>query len=259
MVKILVCFKVTEDYDDVHKEEWNRVIEAPVSTGYLRRSVSCFDEAALESALTLKDAYSEMGIEAEVTAVTAAPGYAGSILKGLFAVKIDRVAVIETDGDLRFRPKVTAELLSRWARENGPFDIVLMGRQSPPGSSGMVPYMFAENLGLISLGDVSEMHPQRDSVRIVRDVPGGSEEAAVSLPFAALIGNSKTPYLRAATLRDKMKVKSMEPETVFMPTAAAESLPEMYGAGAERECKMLDCSDLASAAGEVYGRFIERR
>ena len=86
-MKILVCFKVVRDLEQVIEEDWNVEEGASLSIDYTKKIWNCFDEAALETALRIKDA---LGGECQCSAVTVSDGSMeiGGFVRGLYGVDV---------------------------------------------------------------------------------------------------------------------------------------------------------------------------
>ncbi len=72
MKRIFVSFKMVNDYEQVLPEDWDAFLQEDAALDYVRQIVNCFDESALELALRIKDYYSQIGEETELTALTIA-------------------------------------------------------------------------------------------------------------------------------------------------------------------------------------------
>ena len=77
-----------------------------------------------------------------------------------------------------------------------------------------------------------------------------------ALPLVAAIGNSDSPYLRVATLREKLRVSKALPETLPWEEPEGEQRDPrpaaLYRKKLQKQCRMLDGSDPAAAARELY-------
>ena len=81
---------MVNDYEQVLPEDWDAFLQEDAALDYVRQIVNCFDESALELALRIKDYYSQIGEETELTALTIAND-SPSFFKTLFATGYDRV------------------------------------------------------------------------------------------------------------------------------------------------------------------------
>lgn len=66
MKRILVCFKIVNNFDDVLPGDWQDIGTGEVDTSYTKRMLNCFDESALEMALCLREEYQALGERASL-------------------------------------------------------------------------------------------------------------------------------------------------------------------------------------------------
>jgi electron transfer flavoprotein alpha/beta subunit len=258
MTRILVCFKIIDDTDELLAADWLNLGTGSPDTSYVRRTLGCFDEAALENALRLKDALEAMGESAHITACTINPGYSSHILTTLPAVRIDRVVLINCDADLRFAPETVADILAEFAKENGPYDIIFMGSQAPPGGSGAVSPLLAEKLGLPCIAELTEIIPLQQGVRVGHAVNGGHCFRTVTGSFICAVGNAKYSYLRIPMLRDKLKAKNFPFETIEMNGNAAGIGPvDLRRNVGERICRFAPGESVREKAEFIYSAYLE--
>ncbi|MDR3305515.1 MAG: hypothetical protein LBS85_05795, partial [Clostridiales Family XIII bacterium] len=69
-MNIIVCCKVVRDLDDVPAAEWSRAEDSTFEIDYTRKVWNFFDEAALETALCIKDETEGRGSSCDLTALT---------------------------------------------------------------------------------------------------------------------------------------------------------------------------------------------
>ncbi len=262
MIKILTAFKVVDDFDDILPDDWENLGTASPDTSYSKRILNCFDEAALENALLLKDKYISAGESVQLTALTVCPGYSSHIIKNLPAIKFDRVCVIETTADLRFDPLATASLIGDFAQADGGFDLILTGKQAPPANSSIVPFALAGLLNMDLISDVVEFsvseHPTRIGVTHALDEGVAVESAA--LPLVCTMGNTTHSYLRVPTLREKLATKSYSPEEYeAIPSAnGGFVLKSLMREHDERQCEFVGGSTPGEMAAAVFEKYLKR-
>lgn len=259
MKRVCVCFKIVEDFDEVLPSDWETADGGGPDISYLRRALGEFDEAALENGLLLKDAFTKLGFDARLTALTVASGCDDHIFKNFAALGVDRAVRIETREDLRFRPRRTAALLADFIKNDGIPDVILAGVMTPPGESGMVPLLLAEYLGLPCVTDIISLRPAADCVAVENRVEGGICRREATAAFLCTVGNAERSYLRIPTLRETLRapalaVESIEAEGgedgVFGPVAA-------FREDNDRSCLFADGADAAARAAFLYERVIK--
>lgn len=102
-MKIAVCFKIVPDYEEAAPSTWENIDVMDFT--YVKKIYGCFDEAALETGLKLKDSIQAAGRSVETLAVTVGGG-PEVLLQGLFAAGFDRVVTIAQEAG---KPPETGE------------------------------------------------------------------------------------------------------------------------------------------------------
>ena len=87
-MNILCCFKISPDYDKVVEKDWAAVGSNGPDTSYVPRGPGCYDEAALELALRLRDGANARGEAVRVTAATAADTAPAAFARQLYALGV---------------------------------------------------------------------------------------------------------------------------------------------------------------------------
>lgn len=249
---VAVCVKSVPDYDMVPAKEWMDVQGGHPDISYVRDCFGCFDETALELALRLKE--QDPGVELRAVSV----GEPTGLLKGLYAVGFSQVTALppsEERAELDFRPERTAGYLAAYFREN-PAELILCGRQTGPGDSGMVPYLLAQELGAPCVPGV---------VQLKESGSGGEETLAqavcldgtvrdLSRGTVVILDNVPDCFLRLPTLKEKLAAKSRE---VLTHTAECPQQRQEDGVTLERleapprreKCRFLEGTVEEQAAG----------
>ncbi len=202
-MKILVCFKVGPDLEQVADSDWAG-FGPGTDLAYAGQTLGCFDESALEMALRLKSACLAEGLDAHCTALTVGQNPPAAVWQTLYAAGFDCVAAAETaGGKLEFQPVQVAGVLAGYARDRA-FDLILTGRQTGLGDTASVPFLLAEALGMPVLGEAElvELRPPHLAVTLATRL--GRERLTVRPPLTVAIGNSPVSALRAVTLRSKL-------------------------------------------------------
>jgi electron transfer flavoprotein beta subunit len=248
-LRIAVGFKVTPDYEALRPADWSRLAAGTGAPGgeasalkYVRRVLGPFDEAALELALRLRDARSERGLQTGLAAFSIAGREAGPFLTTLRALGFE-TARVDAGADLGFAPAASAALVAACVRRLGG-DVLLLGAQSGPGDSGMVPFLTAETLGRPCVTQVTAIAPLDDGrLRATFAADGGLLRATVAPPCVLAIGNALVSMLRVPTLKDRLAVRDL-------PTAAltAEELGVAVSAALEQETAALTRLELVDRA-----------
>ena len=233
-MKLLVCFKVLTVPERVLQSDWDR-FSLSADLGYAGMDFNCFDESALEMGLKIKQQAAVQGTEVLCTALTVSDSLPQDFAERLYSAGYDRVLQIPRK-NREFCPELLAEIL----REEGEaYDLILMGREAGMAETGMVPYLTAEALGWPVLGHVEQAGWEQGAVFTCRD-DRGLWRIRGSLPMVCIADNSPE-VLRAATLRQRMKVRGKQPERKDAQTADLP-VPEpcFKRPDTGRSCTMLD-------------------
>jgi electron transfer flavoprotein beta subunit len=209
MVRILVCFKITFDLEYITPGELLALKEGRLDLSVFQRIIGGYDEAALENALRLAEAARARG-EAVLTHGLTLDSGVHQAAKNLYALGFDELVCLSREEDLDWSPDETAACLGRFISERPPYDLILMGKQAGPGESAQVPRILAFRLGLPCLGEVSTLEWCEKGIRIVAKTDRGKRSCTVTRPAVYALGEADHPYLRVATLREKIAAASKE-------------------------------------------------
>lgn len=252
-MKLLVCVKTVQDMDGVLPEDWNHWTEEN-NLDYVKRIYNCFDEAALETALRIRDEAVLHGREVVLQAVTIAPD--AKLMAHLYALGFERVDQIPIDLTKDHSPRPAARLLEAYVRANGGFDLILCGIQAEPGNYGMTGILLAEQLNIPCLTNVTEVEFDKE-LTVIRQLGDLLHRLQVRLPLVLTIGNARNSYLRLPTLREKIAAKSKAVKLWNPPDICCEPGVELLGLNRETGgqcCQIIDGTSAAEKARKVYDR-----
>ena len=142
-LKILVPFRIGRDLENLTEEEWRRIAGGEMDLNYLQKQLNPSDEAALEQALLLRDAWNGCG---EVTGLYLGDDSIDGIAKNLYAVGLKEIVQLPAPPDLD--PLSAAKWIEKFCLERGPFDLILMGCTEYPFDFGVTQTLLAEGLGI---------------------------------------------------------------------------------------------------------------
>ena len=268
-MKILVCFKIVPEFEQVVDDDWEH-FDLATNIAYVKRSFGCFDETALETALRLKDALYAQGEKAECSALTLG-SLPPSLCKTLFAAGFDRIHVLEASAGysvagtasagyagLEFKPWETAAVLEKFIRGGG-WDLILAGRQTGYADTGMVPLILAEKLSLPVITHVESLSPLGSTgLSIDRCGISSRERIAIRLPALLIMGNSPVSSLRAATLAAQLQAGKRKAELSAAGNAVGtglEDAPQLIWERADKTCRFLPGgSDIGQSAVAIIGQ-----
>ena len=176
---IVVPVKQVPDADDVTIDP---------ETGTLNRSdapavLNSPDYNAIEAALSLRDQ-----VGGEVVAVTMGPPFARAVLETAVALGADD-AVLLTDREFGGSDTWPTSLALARATDELHADVVVCGEESTDSSTGQVPPGIAAHNDWAQLTYVEDLEPRPDDDELVasRDVEGGYERVAASLPVVVAV------------------------------------------------------------------------
>lgn len=206
-MKILGCFKVVPDLEQISENDWTVNERLEIDTGYVKPVWNCFDESALEMMLKLSDFSEGFDVVYKLSALTVGNSRHDSFLKILYALKYEEAVRITAEEALVFSPELIAAAVSGYIEKYERQDVVVMGQQSSDGSNMQTPYLLAECLGWPCISQVTGITPiDEKSLKVTSQVPGGSLIQVVKVPCVLAVGNAADSYLRVPTLKDKIKL-----------------------------------------------------
>jgi electron transfer flavoprotein beta subunit len=269
-MKIVVCFKVVPEFEQVVEDDWDDFSPA-VDLSYVKRVFGCFDESALETALRLRSAWEERGEKTECTALTGSP-LPPSLCKTLFAVGFDRVLDLyggshpQTPAaeSFEFQPRYTAAVLANYLRSAG-YDLILAGRQTGYADTGTVPLALAEALGIPVVTEVEEIAVCAEgagrAIEIKRISDTVRERLQVRLPIIAALGNGPVSALRAVTLSARMAAAKRNADTPELPVSYKPSAEASRFSRESRRktCRFLSTKDdMAGLVSKLREEYLQR-
>ena len=197
-----------------------------VELANVKMSMNPFCEIAVEEAVRLK----EKGIATEVVVVSIGEAKATETLRTALAMGADRGILVKTDEAVE--PLGVAKLLAKIVAEEAP-QIVLLGKQAIDDDSNQTGQMLAALLGWSHGTFASKVEQAGDKLNVTREVDGGLETVALSLP-AVVTTDLRLNEPRYASLPNIMKAKSKP---------IAEKSPADYGVDVAPRLKTLKVSE----------------
>ena len=164
-----------------------------LDTEALPRKLGPFDEAALEVALTLRDANRETLISAVML------GGVGDepSLRYAIALRVDAGLRVEVAAEFSWDPDVVCRALVRAIATLQPTpDLVLLGREFGDRDDGVVPPLLAVRLGWRFFGLTHRAVHEGQKLVLVRESGAFEERAAFTPPVVASITNHPENRLR---------------------------------------------------------------
>ena len=174
----------------------------------VKMAVNPFCEIAIEEAVRLKEA----GAADEVLAVSIGGQGCQEQLRTCLALGADRAMLVTTEGDLE--PLALAKILKAIYEREQP-GVVIFGKQSIDGDNGQTGQMFAALTGLAQGTFASELTIADGKAEVVREVDGGLQTVALTLPVVVTT-DLRLNEPRYASLPNIMKARK-KPFDVVTP------------------------------------------
>jgi electron transfer flavoprotein beta subunit len=181
-MKFVVCGRLTPD-----TEQLGEVRPGDVESGDLGVTMvlNPWDEFAVEEALQLQERF-----EGETAIITVGGEDATEALKRAIAMGIEEAVLLADPVFEGSDAWGTAHILAQAILKLGGADLILTGRQSVDGNSGLVPPGLAAKLGLPFVSQVAKIVDMtEDSITVLRAQDEGMQTVRVKLP--AVISVSK--------------------------------------------------------------------
>ncbi|WP_322055134.1 electron transfer flavoprotein subunit beta/FixA family protein [Paraburkholderia bannensis] len=190
-----------------------------VDVANVKFSMNPFDEIAVEEAVRLKEA----GVATEVIAVSCGVAQAQETLRTALAIGADRAVLIESDDELQ--PLAVAKLLKALVDREQP-SLIVLGKQAIDDDSNQTGQMLAALANLPQATFASKITVADGRVTVEREVDGGAETLALSLP-AVVTTDLRLNEPRYVTLPNIMKAKKKPLETLKPEDLGVDVAPRL--------------------------------
>lgn len=215
-MKILVAVKRVVDYNIKVRIKPDG---SDVDIHGVKMGVNPFDENAIEEALRLK----EQGKATEVVAVSLGTTANQDVLRHALAMGADRAILIESH--VKLQPLGVAKLLKTVVEREQP-DIILLGKQAIDDDAGQTGQMLAALLGYPQGTFVSALNVEGNEVTVTREVDGGTEDIAITLP-AVITADLRLNAPRFVKLPNLMMARKKPIETLHAPEMGVDVKPRL--------------------------------
>jgi electron transfer flavoprotein beta subunit len=202
-MKVLVPVKRVVDYNVKVRVKSDGT---GVDIANVKMSMNPFDEIAVEEAVRLK----EKGAVTEVIAVSCGVTQCQETLRTAMAIGADRAILVETTEELQ--PLAVAKLLKALVDKEGP-SLVILGKQAIDDDCNQTGQMLAALTGMPQGTFASKVEVAGEKVNVTREVDGGLETVALSLP-AVVTTDLRLNEPRYVTLPNIMKAKKKQLDIV---------------------------------------------
>lgn len=215
-MKVLVPVKRVIDYNVKVRVKAD---ETDVDLANVKMSMNPFDEIAVEEAVRLK----EKGIVTEVVAVSCGPAACQDTLRSAMAMGADRGILVESNDELQ--PLAVAKLLKAVCEKENP-SLVICGKQAIDDDSNQTGQMLAALMEWPQATFASKVELAGDKVTVTREIDGGLETLAMSLP-AVVTTDLRLNEPRYATLPNIMKAKKKPLDTMAADSLGVDTQPRL--------------------------------
>ena len=202
-MKALVAVKRVVDYNVKVRVKGDGT---GVDIANVKMSMNPFDEIAVEEAVRLK----EKGVVSEIVAVSCGVAQCQETLRTAMAIGADRAILVETAEELQ--PLAVAKLLKALL-DKEQAGLVILGKQAIDDDANQTGQMLAALADLPQATFASKVEIEGDKAKVTREVDGGLETVAISLP-AVVTTDLRLNEPRYVTLPNIMKAKKKQLDTV---------------------------------------------
>ncbi len=230
-MKVLVPVKRVVDYNVKVRVKAD---QSGVDLANVKMSMNPFDEIAVEEAVRLK----EKGKASEVIAVSIGPQQSAETIRTALAMGADRGILVKADGEVE--PLAVAKILKAICEAEQP-GLVITGKQAIDDDSNQTGQMLAALLGWPQGTFAHSLELGEGSAKITREIDGGLQTVAVTLP-AAMTTDLRLNEPRYASLPNIMKAKKKPIE---------EKTPADFGVDTAPRLKVLKVTEPPRRAAGV--------
>jgi len=185
----------------------------------VKMSMNPFDEIAVEEAVRLK----EIGLATEVVVVSCGVAQCQETLRTAMAIGADRAILVDTDAELQ--PLAVAKLLKALVQKEQPA-LVILGKQAIDDDANQTGQMLAALADLPQGTFASRIEVAGDTVSVTREVDGGLETVALSMP-AVITTDLRLNEPRYVTLPNIMKAKKKPIEIITPGDLGVDVTPRL--------------------------------
>ena len=225
-MKLLVPVKRVVDYNVKVRVKSDG---SGVELAGVKMSMNPFDEIAVEEAVRLK----EKGIATEIIAVSLGVAACQETIRTALAMGADRGILVETDAELQ--PLAVAKLLRALVEREQP-RLVVMGKQAIDDDMNATGQMLAALLGWPQGTFASKIVIEGDTATVTREVDGGLETIALTLP-AVVTADLRLNEPRYASLPNIMKARKKPIETIKPADLGVDPAPRLTMVKVEEPAK----------------------
>ena len=218
VMKILVAVKRVVDYNVKIRIASD---QNGVDLNNVKMSINPFCEIAVEEAVQIKEA----GKADEVIVVSIGDTGSQETLRSALALGADRAILVETEEGSDIQPLAVAKLLKTVA-EKEQADLIILGKQAIDDDSNQTGQMLASLMDIPQGTFASNVELTSEEVLVTREVDGGLETVALTLP-AVITTDLRLNQPRYAKLPNIMKAKKKPLEVISAAETGVDISPHL--------------------------------
>lgn len=200
-----------------------------------RQIMSPFDEAALETALRVRDANPEAMLHIFVSSP--------KIARAVAAFNLADVSTVEFD-----RPWDQTGVASKLAQLCDGADLILIGREFGDFDDGLIPPMLAAKLGVGFFGR-AQVIEAKNGLRVMREAGGFEERHTVSGPLVVSVTNDRRTRLRKPLMKNVMMARQATIGSVAVSPVLASCL-QLLGASERTSSRAATTCEMIQGTSE---------
>ena len=224
--------------------------------------VNGFDLNAIEAALRLRDS----GVDIEITVLSVGSEFVMDAMKKPLAMGADRLVLVGDPALDGIDSAGTVKVLSAIVEKDGPYDLILGGRQASDWDQAHVMLGLAEVLGLPLVSLVQKLELDGESVTVQRVIPDGYQVISAEYPLVLTITN-ELGEPRYPNLRGIMQASRKQPEIFALADiglsvsdlAPKLELRKLYIPESNKEVELIEGEDEADSGKKLALRLREEK
>lgn len=260
-IRVVVCVKQVPDPDTPASafsvDEAAKVVVTPPGTPPV---VNGFDLHATEAALRVKDA----GGEVEITVLAVGSDFVMDVVKRPLSMGADELVLVDDPSLAGLDASGTARVLAAAIEKQGPFDLILCGRQASDWDNAHVPLGLAEILDLPCITFARKIDMSDGSVRVERALTDGYQVVEAPTPCVITVtnelGEARYPTLRGIMAATRKAPTNLTPSELGLNAddlAPALDLERLFVPESDRNVEVIEGDDEEDAGRRLALRLRE--
>ena len=260
-IRVVVCVKQVPDPDTPASafsvDEAAKKVVTPPGTPPV---VNGFDLHATEAALRVKDA----GGDVEITVLAVGSDFVMDVVKRPLSMGADELVLVDDPSLANLDASGTARALAAAIEKQGPFDLILCGRQASDWDNAHVPLGLAETLNLPCITFARKIDMSDGSVRVERALTDGYQVVEAPTPCVITVtnelGEARYPTLRGIMAATRKAPTNLTPSDLGLNSddlAPTLELERLFVPESERNVEVIEGDDEEDAGRRLALRLRE--